>query len=249
MMKEVLPDLIRRTEVKQLHTDGGHGSPEVDEMMHEAQIEHVQTAIRGRKRAEGKLGLEDFHWDVEASADRRREVSCPQGQRVAIHAGRKEHHYLAYFDATICSDCPFRDQCPTKQLKRKSERVLRFSQREVDLALRRKRSREARRGGKNLRAAVEATVRSVKHPFRKGKLPVRGRTRVSMLVIGSAQMTNIRRIHRYEERLREEKRKAEARAKKIKETLEDVFVSFCAFLKVIFSSCQCLRKCQSSCLA
>jgi hypothetical protein len=48
-----------------------------------------------------------------------------------------------------------------------------------------------------LRSAVEATVRSVKHPYRNGKVPVRGQPRVTMLLIGSAAMTNVRRICRY----------------------------------------------------
>lgn len=61
---------------------------------------------------------------------------------------------------------------------------------------------------KTQRAAAESTVRSVKHPFRNGKMPVRAKPRVSMVIIGSALMTNVRRIHRYlmEEREREEKR-------------------------------------------
>jgi len=44
---------------------------------------------------------------------------------------------------------------------------------------------------------VEATVRQVKHPFPAGKLPVRGQFRVTCMVIGSAIMSNIRRIQRY----------------------------------------------------
>jgi len=47
-----------------------------------------------------------------------------------------------------------------------------------------------------LRSAVEATVRSLKHPFGNGKLPVRGRPRMSMMMVASAAMTNIRRIWR-----------------------------------------------------
>jgi hypothetical protein len=62
--------------------------------------------------------------------------------------------YLAYFDAVVCGNCPFADQCPTKPLKRRADRVLRFLQRDVSLALRRKRSADMRASGKNLRAAV-----------------------------------------------------------------------------------------------
>ncbi|RLC69662.1 MAG: hypothetical protein DRI81_20145, partial [Chloroflexi bacterium] len=71
-------------------------------------------------------------------------------------------------DASECKTCPFRDQCPVHLLTRVPKRMLRFSQQEVDLALRRQRSADARTSRQNLRAAVEATVRSVKHPFGNG---------------------------------------------------------------------------------
>ncbi|NOZ51331.1 MAG: hypothetical protein GXP37_15005 [Chloroflexi bacterium] len=56
-----------------------------------------------------------------------------------------------------------------------------------------------RQAAQNLRAAVEATVRSVKHPFR-GKLPVRGKFRMASMMLASALMANMRRIHAYGKR-------------------------------------------------
>jgi hypothetical protein len=49
----------------------------------------------------------------------------------------------------------------------------------------------------NLRSAVEATVRAIKHPFPKGKLPVRGRFRIFSMLIGAATMNNVRQIQRH----------------------------------------------------
>jgi hypothetical protein len=40
-------------------------------------------------------------------------------------------------------------------------------------------------------------VRSVKHPFRAGKLPVRGKFCVACILLGLAAMTNVRWIQRY----------------------------------------------------
>jgi hypothetical protein len=54
-----------------------------------------------------------------------------------------------------------------------------------------------------LRSAVEATVRSVKHPFPAGKMPVRGQFRVTCMAIASAATTNVRRIQRYLEAKKE----------------------------------------------
>ena len=212
MLDEVLPGLKERTDVEQMHTDGGYNSPKVDETMREQRVEQVQSAIRGRKPSEEKLGLEDFDWETDGDGQPQN-VTCPHEQSVAVEPGRKQGRYCASFDASDCETCPFCDQCPSYPLKRTSERVLRFSQQEVDLALRRQRSADARASGQNLRAAVEATVRSVKHPFGNGKVPVRGKPRVSMVVIGSAAMSNVRRIHRYLFGQKEAER-AEKRAQK-----------------------------------
>jgi len=230
MLMEVLPDLIERTDVEQIHTDGGYGSPDVDEAMWKAKVEQIQTAIRGRKAAEERLGLEDFDWEMSKKG-KPQKVICPHGQRVVVQPGRKKDRYLAYFDGEACRGCPFVDQCPTKPHKRKPRRVLRFSQRDVSVALRRKRNADARVAGKNLRAGAESTVRSVKHPFRNGKLPVRGKLRVSMMVITSAAMTNIRRIHGYEEKLREAGRKAKAIQKEWENAFKKSFLYFYSFLK------------------
>ena len=196
MLAEELPDLIERTDVNQVYTDGAYNSSEVDNLMREHQIEQIQTAIRGRKPSRDKLGLHDFVWQTDADG-KPQAVTCPHGQHVPVTAGRKAHRFCATFQTPGCESCPRAEQCPTKQLKRKPERVLRFSQHQVDLALRRQRSAQARASGQDLRAAVEATVRSVKHPFGNGKVPVRGKPRVSMVMLGSALMSNLRRIHRY----------------------------------------------------
>ena len=144
---------------------------------------------------------------------------------------QRGNRYLAYFDSAICGGCAFADRCPAEALKRKPRHVLRFSQREIDLALRRKRCADLRGSRQNLRAAAESTMRSIKHPFGMGKVPVWGEPRVSMMVIGSAAMTNIRRIQRYQEKLREEKRKASAVQKQMEEAIQNVFVSFWGFLQ------------------
>lgn len=230
MLEQALPGLKDRTGVDQIHTDGGYGSPDVDKAMRKANVEQIQTAIRGRKPSEEKLGLEDFDWEIDKDG-KPEQVTCPHSQSVEVLPGGKDHRYLAYFDSAVCRDCPFGDQCPTEPLKRKPKHVLRFSQQETDLALRRKRSADMRTSGKNLRAGAESMMRSVKYRYRNGKLPVRGKPRVSVTVIASAAMTNIRRIHGYQEKLREEKRKAREAQKQMQDAIKNVFVSFWNFLQ------------------
>ena len=197
MLDEALPELKARLDVDEMWNDGGYNSPDVDETMRQEGVEQIQTAIRGRQPGAERLGLADFAWETNADGKPQR-VHCPHGQPGAIFPGRKKGRYRVAFAAPDCADCPFRDRCPSKPLKRKSARVLRISQRQVDVAQRRRRSAQALANGRNLRSAVEATVRSVKHPFRNGKVPVRGKARVSIVLVGSAAMGNIRRIFRYQ---------------------------------------------------
>ena len=46
-------------------------------------------------------------------------------------------------------------------------------------------------------AAVESTIGALKRPFAHDQLPVRGRFRLGQMIVGSALMVNLRRIHRY----------------------------------------------------
>ena len=78
----------------------------------------------------------------------------------------------------------------------------------MNVALRRQRCADERASKQHLRLAVEATVRAVKHPFGNGKVPVRGKPRVGMVMIESAAMSNVRQIHRYQ-RSQEETGRAE----------------------------------------
>lgn len=227
MLAAALPGLKERTSVKQMHTDGGYNSPDVDQAMRENHVAQVQTAIRGRKPAQDKLGLDDFTWKTNADG-LPQTVTCPHGQQVEVTPGRKEKRYRTAFEASACETCPCSAQCPTQALKRQPQQVLLFSQQEVDLALRRQRCAEARASGQNLRAAVEATVRSVKHPFRNAKVLVRGKSRVSMVVIASATMSNVRRIHRYlvaqNETRKEEKTAQEEATSAHQQTAASLFV-------------------------
>ena len=197
MLEEALPEIVSRMDVDEMLTDGGYNSADVDKIMQEHGVAHIQTAIRGAKPSEDTLNLEDFQWETN-DASQPQQVTCPNEQTVPISPGRAEDRCLAHFDRSICEHCPLLDKCPAAPLKRTPKRVLRFTQQQVNVAQRRQRSAEARASGQNLRTAVEASVRSVKHPFRNGKVPVRGNPRMSMMIAASAAMCNLRRIHRYQ---------------------------------------------------
>jgi hypothetical protein len=196
MLAEALPDLQERTDLNEMHVDGGYSSAEVDEALAQGKVDLVQTAIKGAKPDPDTLRLADFEWEISDQGEPER-VTCPNGLNTRVISGRSQDRYLAYFNLKECEGCPCATNCPAQPLKRRPKRALRFAKHQQQVARRRQLSAQASARGQNLRAAVEATVRSVKHPFRNGKVPVRGQPRVSMLLLASAALTNVRRIYRY----------------------------------------------------
>lgn len=93
-------------------------------------------------------------------------------------------------------------RCPPQPDNRRRSLQLTFTQAEAEKSQRHRRSFAAHHPGINLRAAVEATIYAIKHPFPNGKLPVRGLFRMTCLIVASAAMTNVRRIQRYRLRSR-----------------------------------------------
>ena len=81
-----------------------------------------------------------------------------------------------------------------------------------------------------VRAAVEATVREVKHPFPAGKLPVRGKFRMTCMLIGSDAMTNARRIQRYLAAKQEQENECKETKRRADITWDHKALSFCASL-------------------
>lgn len=198
LLAEGLPNLAERTDLKQLYTDGGFGGSVADPVLQECNVELIQTAIRGRQPSSDKLHLADFEIKL-AESGKPLQVTCPQGQQVPVLATSQKKGFVAKLDPSICATCPFyeKGQCPAQPGKRDERHGLRFTQAEAQVSQRRRRSQAQKKEARNLRSAVEATVRSVKHPFPAAKLPVRGLFRVTCMVIGSAAVTNIRRIERY----------------------------------------------------
>jgi hypothetical protein len=206
LVVEAVPELKARTALEVLWTDGGYNGPAAEEAMRKNKIEHIPTNVRGGPPSPDRLGRDRFSWEMDDEG-KPVTVGCPGGQQVEVRSGRKAGKYLADFAATMCQVCSFAGQCPTYLLKRRPARVLYVTIRQVQVARLRQRVAWARKPGNNRRAAIESTVRSVTHPFggHTGKLPVRGQSRVTQMIICSALMVNLRRIWRHERELAEKK--------------------------------------------
>lgn len=233
LMEKALPNLKERTRLETLYTDGGYGSPDADRTCQDNRVEQIQTAIRGRAPSSEKLNLADFEIK-QAESGKPTQITCPQGQTVAVHSSSQKKAYVSHFEDGSCLACPFLAKCPVQRGKRDLRFHLRFDQKQINMSKRRQRSLVHQEEGRNLRAAVEATVRQVKHPFPASKLPVRGRFRVTCMVIGSAMITNVRRIQRYLEakiKLENEQLKLQ---KEQECSQEQASISFSFFLNSIF---------------
>ena len=198
LLLQALPNLVQRTDLDTLYTDGGYGSPKVDQALTDKDVSLFQTGIRGHKLTQEKLSFADFVIQVNQSG-LPVQVTCPYGQIAPVELGSQKKGYVARFTIPICKTCPFHQArlCPTRYRKRKQFYGLYFLTWKMMVTMRRQRNRVLQRSKQNPRAAVEATVRAVKLPFPKGKLPVRGRFRMFYMMIGSATINNVRQIQRY----------------------------------------------------
>lgn len=194
MLVDALPELMERTDVNELYTDGAYNGPDLDEALAGTPIQHLQSAIRGGRTPDGFLSLADFQWETDDDGQPTT-LTCPQGQVIAVEPGRADQRFIARPDTETCNSCPLLAICPMRPQGSQRTPGLYFNHRTFRVAQKRQQVATFGQSG-NLRAAVEATVRSVKHPFRHGKVLVRGLFRVSCVILASAIMVNARRLHK-----------------------------------------------------
>jgi hypothetical protein len=240
LLVEALPNLRARTDLATLYTDGGYGSADADQALQDNQVELVQTAIRGREPSTEKLNLSDFEIKQSQSGTPT-EITCPGKQIVAVQQSSQKKGYVAHFEAEVCQGCPFISKCPAQRGKRDQRWYLRFTQEQARMSQRRRKSRLRQKEGRNLRAAIEATICSLKRAFPASKLPVRGLFRVTCMMVGSALISNIRRIKRYLDALLKPNHEPIDPEKQRKSPREQYAGSFLPSLKAIFGAWMTLR--------
>ncbi len=127
LLVSAIPQLQERMELKEMYSDGGFGSPNVDTTCQQAKVDLVQSAIRGKAPDPDKFNLADF--DIQQDADwRPTQMTCPNGQTIAVEPGRTTG-YLAHFDPVVCATCPFSatGRCRAKPAKREPRFTLSFT--------------------------------------------------------------------------------------------------------------------------
>lgn len=237
LLLAALPDLKDRTGLETLYTDGPYAGPEVDQALRQHQVEQIQTGINGKILDPTKLYLADFEIEQDEQGVPTH-LTCPQEQSVPVELSRRGRSYQADFDPARCRTCPFHleARCPAQPGKKRASFRLRFTPKQLAVAQRRRKMRQSKQEGNNPRAAIEGTVREVKHPFPAGKLPVRGLFRMTCLMVTSAAMTNVRRIHHYWEAQRKQARQKMAAEQGPNAAPQEQDLSFSSFLKALLTS-------------
>jgi len=181
----------RGLEMKEVTTDGGYTGPESEAYCEQNKIVLRTTNVRGGKSKAGNMGWELYEWNCDEQGQFT-EVRCPQGQVGTLQPGHKPERLIARFgDRERCQNCPLLSACRV-QLKKRVGPTFHVTLRSIQVALRRQALRPI---DKSIRAPIEATMRSLKWPLRKNKLPVRGLTPALMYFSATALMVNLRRLH------------------------------------------------------
>jgi hypothetical protein len=237
LLLEALPDLKERTGLETIYTDGPYTGPEIDPALVQHQVEQIQSGIVGKILDPGKLYLADFEIEQDEHGVPVC-ITCPQGQSVPVKLSSRQQGYLADFDPRLCQICAdhLGGRCPAGPGKKRPSFRLTFRAFQIPVAKRRRKMRQSKQEGKNHRVAIEGTVREVKHPYPAGKLPVRGLFRMTCVMVSSAAMTNVRRIHHYWEEKRKEGRRNKTNERGGKFGPNQPGFSFSSFIKRLLCS-------------
>lgn len=192
LAQSLIEQAERGHRVNKITVDGGYTGLIAEEICQAQGVELKPSRLRGGKSSGLKWGWHEYIWQLTDDG-LPKQVHCQQGQVAILRPGRVEGRWLARFDGDACAACPFFNvQCRVKLGKQGA--TLTGTTRSVEVAVLRQGITPANNG---IRAGVEATVRSVKHPFSAGKLPVRGLIRAQMMVCSSALLVNVNRLCRY----------------------------------------------------
>jgi len=139
-----------------------------DENSQAAKVEGVEliAPVMGRGKGE-KIGLEDFSFTDDGEV-----MTCPAG-KMPVEQDSNEKRTMAYFLPETCSACPFLQKCRIKAGKKMN--VLRYTKKEVRLALRRMREGSSEFLEKyRYRSGIEATNSELQRKTGIKRMRVRG---------------------------------------------------------------------------
>jgi hypothetical protein len=195
---EQLEDNNRKPEV--LHTDGGFVSGENIIACAEKGVD-LQGILTGCDSRPDNLKLVDFAF----AADGLSVTACPAGhaplrqqaKRVRRPDSKKrEQGFRVHFACSACATCPLLHRCPIHVQKKSA--VLSFTRAELASSQRRREQESVAFKERNkIRAGIESTNAEMKKRHGLGRLRVRHRQRVEMVVFFKAMGCNVKRMVEY----------------------------------------------------
>jgi len=178
MLKERLPVIKEKTDLRELYLDGGYYSEENQQIATDNEVKVHHTEMTGCKTKSEKLPLSDFKINEEGKI-----AACPQGQNpVQSYKSEEKKVLTAYFNIEQCSQCLCKDNCPVKVQKKKA--VLKVSLKTVAAAATRKEidDKGQRQVNISMRAAIEGTNSALKRGQGAARLKVRGQIKCSVVM-------------------------------------------------------------------
>jgi hypothetical protein len=198
LLKADVPAIQARMELRQLVNDGQYLGPEVDQVLRDAQVEQFASALTGKleQHAEGELIVADFAMQLDPHGQVC-QATCPAGYAAQLHPTRTGRSCRMDFPLELCSACTLQQQCPVRPNVKNTHFFLTVTQKQAAAAQRFRRFCQTKAQARALRTAIEATAFQLTHNMPHDKVPVRGRFRVTNVVLCSALALNARRIDRY----------------------------------------------------
>ena len=167
-----------------MHSDGAYGNADNDNKFEKANIDQIQTAIRGKKS--------EIPFEISEDSNNQLQVKCPLQVAIAEFSDDK---YRAIFNKEICQSCQYAECCQSRE--RKKDRIYIFI---YDDYLRNKRINKALNLSpelRKIRANVEATMKEFAIRMKNHKLKVRGAFKTKLFAYSTAIAINFGRIFRY----------------------------------------------------
>jgi hypothetical protein len=161
----------------------------------------LQGNLTGSDSHPEKLKLADFKFAEDGTTI----IACPTGQKPLAQRAQRirqaqpeqsARRFLVHFDRLQCKGCSRLTNCPVTLQKKQA--VLAFSQPQVVSSQRRREQEtEAFKERNNIRAGIESTNAEMKTRHGMGRLRVRGKPRVELVIFFKALGCNVKRMVKY----------------------------------------------------
>ena len=178
MAEEALPDLVNKTGLKELFTDGGYYGENLVNQAKELGVEVHFTDMTGKKPSGTRLPFHAFSIQGFKTIE-----LCPENHAPSRHGFNPKSGVLnAHFDRATCDQCPHTKVCPVKFQKK--DTVLYVSQKTLIAEDTRQKMQlpDERKTNTSKRAAIEGTNSALKRSRGAGKLKVRGLVKCQLVM-------------------------------------------------------------------